>query len=315
MSLLVFPGPAAFPFRAALVLMYGLQPQVSFLAAAVHPDNFALLLGSLVMVMLLLLAKRVKVPGTALSWFGPLVLTLGLAVLSGKITRKLLILAPFLGTALPVIFWPRLRKSGTLEGLARLAWGILAVAFLIATALYLFPSNLGDRLHWSPLISPTDKTLPVSQWSGWLRYAVILFTTFWMALGSLVHKLSLTWLVMLAAAAGCSCWGWLSCVRRNDRWHQWSGLVAPQPLVLLGIWLAWVLVSVVVAYGHPAAHVEGRYLLAALPSIAVLWIVGLALAGQKDSSRNPLRLWIPASLLLNFVVLFEYLIPIYYLPG
>jgi hypothetical protein len=76
-----------------------------------------------------------------------------------------------------------------------------------------------------------------------------------------------------------------------------------------------VLVSVVVAYGNPAAHVEGRYLLAALPSIAVLWIVGLAMTGRQASPQNPVRLWMSACLLLNFVVLFEYLIPIYYLPG
>jgi hypothetical protein len=72
---------------------------------------------------------------------------------------------------------------------------------------------------------------------------------------------------------------------------------------------------VLAAYGHPASNVEGRYLLLALPSIVVFWITGLAHAQKKDRELNPVLTGTALFLLLNLIVIFEYLIPIYYLAG
>jgi hypothetical protein len=314
-GLLAFRGAYAAPLRAALVLIYGLHPQISFLAAAVHPDNLGLLMGTLVLVLLLLVAKYAETPGLSMKWIGPLTVLLALAALAGQIIRKLIILAPFLLVSIPVIFWPRIRKAGILEGLARIAWAVLVVGFLLAVALYLNPEAAGSRLHWTPLIARADEIKQTGVLGGWIRYAGILYTTFWMALGSLVHKLSPTWLVLLSGGLAWGAWGWVTCSTRRGVLKREPLPGSRLPLILLGLWLGMVFLSILAAYGNPASNVEGRYLLLALPSVIVLWLVGLGHTRRHESACDPVLLWTTVLMLLSFAAIFEYLIPIYYLTG
>lgn len=315
MGALIFIGPSAALLTTGLVLIYGLHPQLSFIAAAVHPDNFGFLLGAMVVALLLLVAKRARTPGFSLRWLGPLTLMLALAAFAAQIVRKLLILAPFLVIVLPMIFWPRIRNAGKMEGIARIAWIFLMAAILLGITLYLHPESAGSRLHWSPLISRADELKQTGVFGGWIRYAGILYTTFWMALGSLVHKLSPSWLVLLTLGMAWSGWGWLNKLKYNGAWQLKPCSISRLQLILLGLWLVCVGTSVLAAYGHPASNVEGRYLLLALPSIVVFWITGLAHAQKKDRELNPVLTGTVLFLLLNLIVIFEYLIPIYYLAG
>lgn len=309
---LVFKGPNSPLPCVAVVLMFGLHPQLSFLASSVHADSFGQVLSAVVLVLLILVTKRIRTPGFSISWFIPFVAAIILVGFSGYVIRKMLILAPFLVSCAPLLFWPQLRRAGAVEALSRMILISLGVGFLFCAALYQRPELVGWRLLGFPQLGGLEELGRITL-GDWVRYLGILYATFWLALGSLVNKLSLGWIGMLGLSMGAAVAFWFQFLGRCIAGRRRSENVDLRVLAMLGLWLAWVSLSIVVAYGPQMGNAEGRYLLSALPAIACLWVGGLMLGSSRSIGLEMVRLWAGLVLLLNAVALFKYLIPIYYL--
>ncbi len=301
--------------RHLLVLFYGLHPQLSFLAASLHADNlgFLLSLGVLLLVVRAALCFR-DGSRTAAGWVFLLTL-LALAGISLYLLRKMIVLLPFVSLSVPLIFWPRWKRQGTMEAVSGFLLLFLAVIVSAALLLYHYPELLGWRLLSNPHLAKVEEFAHLD-WQVWARYGLILFTTFWMALGSLVYKLSPGWLSFLALSLGVVFLGCFGAVWNFLRRKTNGQAFAIPCLWLHGLWFFWIFLSVLIAYGPHRPNPEGRYLLSAMPSIAVLWLSGLS--GWQWLERNSdglfgVRFWAAVSLLLCWSVFFQYLIPIFYL--
>jgi hypothetical protein len=143
---------------------------------------------------------------------------------------------------------------------------------------------------------------------GLFRSLTIVFTTFWLALGTLVNKLEPGWLLGLSLLCLASLRGLLRKPRLTERPNFWSVwlLLIIAPLIVLA--------AVLFVYGpHQEYAPEGRYLQLVLPAIAFLLVEGWQRCWSERDRRVVTEVWICGWILLNFVVLFRYIVPLYYL--
>ena len=298
--------------RVSVVLMYGLHPQLSFLAASVHPDNLGFLTSSLVIGLVLFAAHKNELGASSRLWKLTLSGALVLGGFSGYLIRKQLILIPFLVTSVPLLFWPQLHRRSRVEAISKSVLIAIVIAFAFAVVLYHHPEWVGWRLHGYPQLGGIDELTGVS-FGSWMRYLSVIFVTFWLALGSLVSKFGFGWLTFLFCAFASVLFGWVMYSLRRRMTHVTLTGVNRRAMAILGIWMGWVWLSMLIAYGPHVQNAEGRYLLGALPAIVCVWVGGWLFAVPCKNLSASAIVWAAAILLLNAVTLFQYLIPSYYL--
>ncbi len=305
------------PLCLAVLLTYGLHPQLSFLASSVHADNLGFLFSLIVLGWILLAGQEAAIlnrPWHFYRWFLPAGL---LIVISAYAVRKTIVLLPFLGSVLPLLLWIRWKKSGPRKALLAIVFLFLALAAIGFFGVRLYPQILEGHHFPIPLLHEIGRLADVG-WTGWIRYLLVLFTTFWMALGSLVYKLSMGWLLCLMFLTIACLYGWYLRLReRRKDGASLSPSFPPGVLAILCLFLFWIFVSVCITYGPHRTNAEGRYLLAATPALILLactGFLGLGLFRKQWSASFLLPLWGSLALLLHTVVLLRHIIPIFYLP-
>ena len=298
----------------AVTLIYGLHPQLSFLAGSLHADNLGYLLSAA--ILYLVIAAAQKIPFTSMKSWGLLVLVLlPLTGLSAYLVRKMVILIPFTLISLPILFWPKLKQKGRLEAVSAIGLFFMGMAVFSSFFLYRHPELVGWRVLENPHLARVEDLTQIS-FGVWLRYLLVLFTTFWMALGSLVYKLSLGWMVFLALSFVAVLVGWVNQIRTGMVRMLRQTTCCSSPFWIHGLWTFLVFLSVFMAYGPHRPNPEGRYLLSAMPSLSLFWffgLAGLAFLFPEGSSQFVLRLWGATTMLLSLAVLFSCLIPFFYL--
>jgi hypothetical protein len=163
---------------------------------------------------------------------------------------------------------------------------------------YIPPNELGT------IISHYDKLTP----GNLIRSLIVVFSTFWLALGTLVYKLSAGWLLALALLSSACLAGWF-----KDR-LGWREILSNPVWFLLWVAPITTLGAVFYLYGpHQLYAPEGRYLLLVMPAIAMLVTEGWRRCFGAEVRRTASACWICGWLLLDGIVLFQYVIPLYYL--
>jgi hypothetical protein len=322
----------------ALVFMAFL-PQWAYISASVHSDNWSNLLGSLLLLLFLKLIEGPRQGAGAdaasahrlrfyaahrLRFYAVHGVTLAvILVLMAISTRATLIMMVILGLAAAsfilrgtrhiLIMYPRARW---VLASAVAAVGILTWWFFSQT--HGMPEELqevvGRGLMQRGASIPTEEVGTLLTRMGEvtpgnvLRSLVVLFTTFWLALGTLVYKLSSGWLVALGLVSAACVWGWLkrpnllSVIRSDPMWRLFW--IAPATTVAAVFYL----------YGpHQLLAPEGRYLLLVLPAIAVIATEGWRRCFSSEWRSAALAAWICVWVFLDGIVLFQYVIPLYYL--
>lgn len=317
MSASIFPIRWNAPLCLMVLVTYGLHPQISFLASSVHADNLGFLFSLIVLGWILLAGKEVEIVNRPWRFYFRLLLAGLLTVLSAYAVRKTVVLLPFLGSVLPLLLWVRWKKSGPAKALLAIAFLFLALAATAFFGVHLYPQILDGHHFPISLLYEIGRLADIG-WTGWIRYLLILFTTFWMALGSLVYKLSMGWLLFLIFLTVACLYGW--CLRIRELRNDGASIFPPFPpgvLAILCLFLFWIFVSVCITYGPHRTNAEGRYLLAAMPALVLLacpGFLGLGWLRKQGSASLLLPLWGSLALLLHTVVLLRHIIPIFYLP-
>lgn len=315
----VFAGPAVHQLRWAALLMFGLHPQLSLLAGAVHPDNLGIFLSAALLAWVLL-AMRSHRAGRRLAAVSAFVAAVLWAGLSAYIMRKMLVMVPFVIFCVPLLFGSSVRKARILESISRILLICLAVGFVFSMATYERPDWVGWRLLGFPGLLSWRQLMATDLW-GWLRFCGVLFSTFWMALGALVSKLALGWITVTLCFLLLAVYGWFRLAKSSLRLRDRVAGTDWPAMAILCLWFFWVGLSTIMAYGPhieklPDAYrynVEGRYLLTALISIVAIWTLGLGALSSGRSRVELLRCWTALLVLLNVVVVFNYVVPLYYL--
>jgi hypothetical protein len=315
---------------AALVFMAFL-PQWGYLSSSIHSDNWSNLLAAVILLEFALMingprnendgefASRRRIHFYALR----AAMIIALLVLMALSTRATTIVLVILLLGAAPLFVHRLRRSYQRHKKALL----LAALVLVILAAFVWiliektthvPEELqeavGRGLMQRGAAIPTQQLGTIVTRIGevtpgnLIRSLVVVFTTFWLALGTLVYKLSAGWLFVLGLVTATCAYGWLrrfavlTAIRNNPIW--------------LLFWVAPIttLAAVLYLYGpHQSLAPEGRYLLLVLPTIAILFTEGWLRSFKSETLRIAFPAWICGWIFLDGIVLFEYVIPLYYL--
>tara|TARA_B100000315_G_scaffold258184_1_gene309448 strand:- start:9666 stop:11168 length:1503 start_codon:yes stop_codon:yes gene_type:complete len=314
-----------FAFSAAAFA--GFLPQFSFLSATVSSANMAnLICAAITYVLILFIKDSTKInqhSGNSPFFYIKLFLIISM-ILAGLFTkRSTLVIIPtaicsffFLYEKNGGSFWSRLFYQGRILSL------LLAAMFFSILVLYLFDKSLILNLYarLSPVFSNVynffNSITNISP-AIYFRTFSILFVSFWFSFGWMVYKMSVGWYVLFGAIALLSITGvcrllYVEFAKNNDYTSKFNG----KGIVVLSLLIVFTLFAIV-AFRGPAylegSSIQGRFIFTALPSIAILFMLGLQHKCPKSFKENAMRILILYMLFLNGISIFKYLIPLFYL--
>ncbi len=302
LALELFPDQRWMAVGAAAVNAF--NPQFVFIGGAINNDNLVTPLCSIILLMLVRLAKN----GLRARGLVSLGILLGFAALT-KVSALALI--PLVAAILGV--YSLRRRSFTLF-IAR-SVVVLGLCALISGWWFLRNWSLyGDPLAWWAMLSSSTPLLRMEPLSGLelFRYASWLRRSFWAVFGYgiLVHPLIYRCLdiVVLLSFLGLAIF-----VAR--RWHRrgldWKVL---RGLAILLLWLAVVLFSLLRWMQILEATNQGRLLFPAISAISVLLCVGLSQLAPRPCAWIPSSIFVGGLFILAAVSPFLYIVPTYAHP-
>lgn len=280
------------------------NPQFVFISGAINNDNLVTSLCSLILLMILRLAKN----GLRTKRLVTLGILLGLAALT-----KVSALA-FIPLAVAVLGVYSLRRRPFTIFIAR-SLVVLGSSALISGWWFLRNWSLyGDPLAWWAMLSSSTPLLRMEPLSGLklLRYAGWLRRSFWaiFGYGILVHPLIYRGLdiVVLLGFLGLPIfvarrWG-----RRELDWKVVRGLA------ILLLWLAAALFSLLRWMQILEATNQGRLLFPAISAISVLLSVGLSQLAPRPYAWLPSSIFVGGLFILAAVSPLLYIMPTYARP-
>jgi len=266
LAILLFPTQRHLAEVAAGFVAF--LPEFLFLSGAVNNDNLSTVLAALLLWQL----ARLVVGQPRRRDYAILGLLLGLGILT---KTSLWTFAP---VACGVILW-RLRREGPAPVL------LFGGAAVLVAGPWLIRNMLafGDPLGWSATRLVTDPRIASLTAADYAGLASGLFVTFWGAFGGAGHLLLPRWtlsvllLFSALAVAGLACRFWPGLWRRGDargrRQIAFIVLAAHLATVLIALWF-WS--RSVLGTG------QGRLLFPALPTLALLFVVGLTTWFPED---------------------------------
>lgn len=236
-------------------------PQFIFISASVNSDTLVNFLAAIGMIQVARAARGEIVRPREFFLFG---VTLGLANLA---KASALVLLPMAAVAI-------LGGLGTRDWrLGLRAGGIVAVGFVFVAGWWYVRNQMlfGDplALHWWDVAyAASARQSPISP-QDVLDFADAAWQSFWASFGwgnILVGELVYRILLIVTGLAG---FGWLLRLIRRESLPR-GFWVLPLQILAVGILFVWYWIS------FPEGGSQGRYLFTALPSLAILFVCGLA---------------------------------------
>lgn len=300
-----------------------LIPQACLLFSGVTPDLAACVIVTFSLALLTEIVSRPRTENVFSSWRQGVLKLLFLTGLlaMASITKANAVITVPITAAAALLLMLRLRSWHQWR---RYVLGLLAVAALLFFAIPtvgLLYDLVGLAERAAPMFQSLDQTQHVSAVGPavWLRFAAILFVSFWYAYGWMVYKLAVSWYLVFAGVTVVSLWGWIRPRRKGESIHP--GVILNLIAVLLAFWI-------VTVHAGPAPQemlTQARWVFTVFMSIVVFLVFGWN--NRFDSQRLAHNIfpsealqpgtsgWLFVILLLflNVVVVFKYIIPTFYL--
>ncbi len=303
----IFKGPYREWLATASLLIAGLHPQFSYMGVMVNSDVLLILLFTITFYLITMLVKK---RGVSLE---EMLLLLFLSC-AAVITKQYgVILLSWVAVGFAVAVYGN-GKAKLFKKLGILFLFLFASLLLLEFFLPLAVIKVADRVGISAgyfLSSPGDWAgIPLSEW---MRAVGTVFVTSWFTLGQMVHKMSFGLYLLLFAFTVAVCFGLLGGLKRD--WKRNGDSEADFRSILFSIFCIFTVFIVLFLFFSTENYIHrasGRYLFYAIAPASMLVVYSLRSLNSFWKIEDAEGFGVLFFLLLNFISVFGYLLPIYY---
>lgn len=298
----------------AVISFAGFLPQFSFISATVNPHNLVNLFFTIIVFNCLLIISN------GFRWH--YLCSLIFFVVAGWFTQKTIYIVFSFFIFLFMINFQHSKQS--IPQLKR-----LLVFLILFSMIVLFYLKLNGSLTW--IMEQTLGSIEsaynmiifgVKHPFFWLKEIAILFVSFWLSFGHMVHKMSLGWSLFLFFLTSLSFVGILKIGKNLFEKKEFLNFIHKKGVFTLLMLLIMNFIAIFLdeaqglkydGFSSMTNYAQGRYLFPSLSSIACLFVLGVWGMVPDSDRNNSMKMLIVFMIFLNIVSVFKYLIPIYYL--